>query len=90
MFISPSPTSRDIEAPGFTSPGRPGLLYSLHSTWHVVGGWGGEQMDGMGAGRGTGRVDGWGEGGRMMVDGWVVEGGWMEDGRADGWEGVDG
>lgn len=39
MFISPSPTSRDIEAPGFTSPGRPGLLYSLHSTWHVVGGW---------------------------------------------------
>ena len=46
-------------------------------------------MDGMGAGRGTGRVDGWGEGGRMMVDGWVVEGGWMEDGRADGWEGAE-
>ena len=23
----------------------------------------------------------------MTVDGWVVEGGWMEDGRTDGWGG---
>lgn len=88
VFISPSPTSRTFEAPGFTSPGRPGLLYSMHSTrstWWV----GGRANGRMVAGRGVGRVDGWVVCGWMMVDGWVVER-WMdEDGRTDGWGGAD-
>ena len=98
MFISPSPTSRDIEAPGFTSPGRPGLLYSLHSTWHVVGGWesvrrgpfGKEESMGLLAGGRWGRQaqapePGLGSGGRPIAGGRGPGGAQVAVPRAQPW-----